>query len=283
MSGCAVKRKTPTENGWGFVLVGQSQPPREPPRQQRGDQQEADKYRQHRQQHGSCIMHSADLRTCDQEYHHGQQRHWPPAQPLAPDGPFRDGLDPTLGECGSHKGHADQHQRGGQHFFSLDCGTEISCWQHQPQVSRQEQQLQQQVERGDRDSPRGVALAELGEGNEPVGAGHQQNQQHAEVQCRVVGQCMQRQPNEQRDENEVTEQDREDEAGIAECIAHVQQRHLYEGGVEQRGQHRPQQGLEARPDAGCECAQRQAANDGGQVDPDLVAFEAQTVHRLRTK
>jgi hypothetical protein len=45
----------------------------------------------------------------------------------------------------------------------------------------------------------------------------------------------------------------------------------------------PQQGLEARPEFGRKGAQPQSAQDGGEIDPDLVTLEAPAVHQLRTR
>jgi len=67
----------------------------------------------------------------------------------------------------------------------------------------------------------GVAATQVGEGDEPVGTGHQQHQYDTKVDGRLVRQQAHQCPNEQGHDQEIANHRCEQEAMVAQGIAYV--------------------------------------------------------------
>lgn len=118
----------------------------------------------------------------------------------------------------------------------------------------------------------------MGESDVPVGARHEQNEQHAKANGRVVRKESEETPDRQRDEQKVAGQHRAHEPAIAEGIGQMGQRNLREGRVEQQPEQRPQDGLKGLGNARRRATERQTREDRGEVNPDLMAFQLLTCH-----
>jgi len=79
----------------------------------------------------------------------------------------------------------------------------------------------------------------LAEGDEPVGARHEQHQQHTEASRGIETEQLDQPPRQGRQHDEVAQQHGQGEAPVAQGLAQAHQRNLQEGGIQQRDQRGP--------------------------------------------
>jgi hypothetical protein len=181
-------------------------------------------------------------------------------------------LRETLGEPGGSE-REDDEDREHRHASSRTDQLGERLAEEQPQVEREQQELQEQVDGRDGDRATRVAACQVREGDEPVGAGDEEDEQDPEPHGRV-GWCEPEQPPDRgREHDEVADHHRADEPDIAERPGQVRERHLREGGVEQQPERRPDRELEERPGVRGGGAEPEPGGDRGHVQPELVSFE----------
>lgn len=142
----------------------------------------------------------------------------------------------------------------------------------QSQIPRQQHHLGDEQRQGGGQQQASIRTPQVGERDDVVDAGREQHQQHAEPHHRIGRQELHEHQHEQRDDNEVGDEQRAEEADLPERPLQFRHRHLQERDEQHQRQGRVHCGLERRR-AGHEQGGGRGGCDSAEVDAGLPIFQ----------
>jgi len=127
------------------------------------------------------------LRGRDQEHHDSQKRNRQPGEAIYDRGPLRARLCPTLQQESRCERQQDKRRKDGGNAVGGEKLKECLA-EKKPKEERQTGELNREEDRCRGRGTHRIAATEMGECDEPVGAGHQQHDKHPEPKRRIVRQ-----------------------------------------------------------------------------------------------
>jgi len=141
----------------------------------------------HLRQNRQRIPYRVDLRGRDQEHHDSQKRNRQPGEAIYDRGPLRARLCPTLQQESRCERQQDKRRKDGGNAVGGEKLKECLA-EKKPKEERQTGELNREEDRCRGRGTHRIAATEMGECDEPVGAGHQQHDKHPEPKRRIVRQ-----------------------------------------------------------------------------------------------